>query len=79
MGEAAGSGKEWFLKVVTDAGKRYSLEVKGDIATLSAEVVKPKLAEKTGVPARKQVLPSTNYLSPTNIFFLHVPASVDER
>ena len=43
------------IKVVTDAGKKYTLEVKGDISTLRAEMLKPKLAEKTGVPARKQV------------------------
>eukprot|EP00754_Rhynchopus_humris_P023084 Rhum_TRINITY_DN14820_c4_g1::Rhum_TRINITY_DN14820_c4_g1_i1::g.120787::m.120787 len=44
------------IKVVTDAGKKYTLEVKGDISTLRAEMLKPKLAEKTGVPARKQIL-----------------------
>ncbi|KAJ9472701.1 hypothetical protein DIPPA_12575 [Diplonema papillatum] len=46
----------WFLLVVTDSGKKYSLEVKGDINTVTAAMLKPKLAESSGVPVSKQVL-----------------------
>eukprot|EP01063_Lacrimia_lanifica_P007302 TRINITY_DN14639_c0_g1_i1.p1 TRINITY_DN14639_c0_g1~~TRINITY_DN14639_c0_g1_i1.p1 ORF type:complete len:585 (+),score=218.90 TRINITY_DN14639_c0_g1_i1:98-1756(+) len=48
--------KEWSLRVTTDSGRRYTLEVKGDIASLTAGLLKPKLAASSGVPVDKQVL-----------------------
>ena len=45
-----------FLKVTNEVGRNYKLEINGDMTLVTAEMLKPKLADHSGIDPKKQQL-----------------------